>query len=99
MPMIQFLKASQIQQPLLNILLYLYSGFSVSSLWHFPLLSTNTMLKGQTATDAAETNLHNYVETYHTRFQTPTLKKKNPVKSHVCNDQIPHFSCKLYASE
>lgn len=76
MLVIPFLKASKIQQPFLNVLLHPYSGFSVSSLWHFPLLSLNTMPKGQTATDTAETNLHDYKETYLTRFQIPIKKKK-----------------------
>jgi len=76
MLMIPFLKSSHIQQPLLSVLLHLYSGFSVSFLWHLPLLSINTMLKNQTAGDAAETNPHNYNETYHTRFQIPIKKKE-----------------------
>lgn len=80
MLMIPFLKASHIQQPLLNVLLHLYSGLNVSSLWHFPLLSINTMLKGQTGTDAAETNLHNYRDLSHHISNTNLKKKKNSCK-------------------
>lgn len=81
---------------IIHVLLHLYSGFSVSSLWHFSLFSINTTVKGRTATGAAGINLYNYKKTYHTRFQI-LIKKKNPVKSPICNDQVPYFSCNLHA--
>lgn len=55
------------------------------------------MLKGQTATDAAETNLHNYRDLSHHISNMNLKKKKIPVKSPVRNNQIPRFSCNLHA--